>query len=369
MSKGEIGFKERFFVYTRKKIGLFFLIGFIIIQLFACSRTEETNVVMTVENEPIQLNELTFYLRQIEQDFESFGGKDIWQTDFDGRAASEVAKERAVDSLFRIKVLCKKSKEMGILLTEEEERQIEEQAYQIFQNIDEKQKEELNLSKALMIKITREGYLAEKVYNEVTKDFVPNEQLIQDKISDDLGDLKNEEPSEILKRAKGWYIFIHKEDGSQNDKTKVARANLDQKLAEEAARRAKAGEDFQELVEKYSQDDGNKDTGGAFEYRKGEMSGELADVVFAIEPGDISDVIETADGYYIVKLAEIIKPDQDEIIEYTEKINNLGNQLRDQYTELQKQEAFEKQYSEWKDQYKMEFNQELWDDIHVNNES
>ncbi|MBI2223252.1 MAG: peptidyl-prolyl cis-trans isomerase [Acidobacteria bacterium] len=77
------------------------------------------------------------------------------------------------------------------------------------------------------------------------------------------------------------------------------------KIAEDVLAKAKAGADFAALARQYSEDESNKGTGGDLGFfGRGAMVKEFEDAAFALEPGQISDVVKTQFGYHVIKLAE-----------------------------------------------------------------
>ena len=75
--------------------------------------------------------------------------------------------------------------------------------------------------------------------------------------------------------------------------------------AEEVLKQAKSGADFAELAKKYSEDDSNAKQGGDLDYfGKGKMVPEFDQVVFAMAPHAISDLVKTQFGYHIIKLVD-----------------------------------------------------------------
>ena len=82
-----------------------------------------------------------------------------------------------------------------------------------------------------------------------------------------------------------------------------------QALAEEVAKKAKAGADFAALAKQYSEDDSNKDTGGDLDYfGRGRMVAEFEQAAFAMKPGEISNPVKTSFGYHVIKVVDS-KPD------------------------------------------------------------
>ena len=75
--------------------------------------------------------------------------------------------------------------------------------------------------------------------------------------------------------------------------------------AEDVLKKAKAGADFAALAKQYSQDEGSAPNGGDLDYfGRGRMVPEFDAVAFAMEPGQISDLVKTSFGFHIIKLVD-----------------------------------------------------------------
>jgi peptidyl-prolyl cis-trans isomerase D len=75
--------------------------------------------------------------------------------------------------------------------------------------------------------------------------------------------------------------------------------------AEELLKQARSGADFADLATKNSEDEGSAKNGGDLDYfGKGRMVPEFDQVVFAMEPGQVSDLVKTEFGYHIIKLVD-----------------------------------------------------------------
>jgi peptidyl-prolyl cis-trans isomerase SurA len=76
------------------------------------------------------------------------------------------------------------------------------------------------------------------------------------------------------------------------------------KKAETALKRVKDGEDFGEIAKRFS-DGSTKDQGGFLGvYKRGELSKELEDIVFKMKKNDLTDVMETKQGFLVLQVLE-----------------------------------------------------------------
>ncbi|MDW7712530.1 MAG: peptidylprolyl isomerase [Deferrisomatales bacterium] len=75
--------------------------------------------------------------------------------------------------------------------------------------------------------------------------------------------------------------------------------------AEDLRLRCVQGEDFAALAAEFSEDPGSRESGGDLGFfTREQMVASFAEAAFALEPGQISPVVETPFGYHVIKLAE-----------------------------------------------------------------
>lgn len=93
----------------------------------------------------------------------------------------------------------------------------------------------------------------------------------------------------------------------QNDEGDDPEAN--RALAEELLGRIRAGEEFDDLMEEYTEDPGYADYPNGYVFEKGETVPEFENAVTALEIGETSEVVESDTGYHIIRRIEIIRDD------------------------------------------------------------
>lgn len=69
--------------------------------------------------------------------------------------------------------------------------------------------------------------------------------------------------------------------------------------------RVQKGDDFAELAKEFSQDPGSGSAGGDLGFMaRGELERPFEEAAFALQPGQISDVVETRYGFHVIKMEE-----------------------------------------------------------------
>ncbi len=143
------------------------------------------------------------------------------------------------------------------------------------------------------------SFLKEKnIGDETLKAFMYNQNYIQAYFEEVKAGMANLEED-----AQGYYE-------SNTDSFKVDEVTAGHILVEKEATakeilgKLEAGEKFEELAKEYGTD-GTKDNGGSLgTFGRGQMVKEFEDAVFALEAGELSDIVKTEFGYHIIRVTE-----------------------------------------------------------------
>ena len=93
------------------------------------------------------------------------------------------------------------------------------------------------------------------------------------------------------------------------------------KKADTARKRIQDGEDFGEIAKRYSDGSTAKQGGYLGEYKRGELSKELEETVFKMKRNDLTDVMETKQGFLIIQVLEHFEEGQQPLAKVENEIN------------------------------------------------
>ncbi len=94
------------------------------------------------------------------------------------------------------------------------------------------------------------------------------------------------------------------------------------KKAETALKRVKDGEDFGEIAKRFSDGSTAKQGGFLGVYKRGELSKELEDIVFKMKKNELTDIMDTKQGYLVLQVLERYEEGQ-------QPLNKVENEITD----------------------------------------
>ena len=304
----------------------------------ACDRT----VVVTggfAEGEVFRINtlscsrsEMNIYLTNMANAYEATFGEQIWTTSAGNTTIEDAFKETVLAKVTRIKVLNLMAKEEKISLSGDEKKSLKKAAKAYMKTLSKNEKTELGADEDLVFQMYSEYALAEKVYNSIVDE-------VNFEISDD--DARSITVEQIF--IKTYHEDTH---GRLTDYSDAAKAEAKER-ALAIREKAVTESDFESLCALYNEEDESTHT-----YRRGEMPETYENVAFALEEGEISYVITTDDGYYIVKC----------ISTYERKATNENKEA---IINEAKRKAFEEKYNEFLPNVIANINEKEWENIKI----
>lgn len=169
----------------------------------------------------------------------------------------------------------------------------------------------------LALVVNRDGALAELDLSPVTRQQLNQELvlLLRDEVIDADEEISDEELAEYFERdrpgerVRARHILLSTQGEVADEQVDSLRA-----LAEELRDRARGGEDFGALAEEYSDDPGSAARGGDLDFfQRGQMVPPFEEAAFALEPGEVSDVVETQFGFHVIQVEDRESPTLDDV--------------------------------------------------------
>lgn len=289
------------------------------------------NQIFKIGSEVCTRPETMVYLTTFYNQYIDSYGEEIWAHDFDGVTLENHVKEVVLSKLVQIKIMNLMAKEQKITLSAKEEEVMKEAAQSYYGVLSEKLKEEEKLTFETAQKVFEEYALAHKVYETIT-------ESAEMEISDD--EARTVTVEEIYLR--NWKM-------TDGEKVKLSEEETAEvlKTAKNILSQLENGVDFALLAQQYSDENQLENA-----YPRDRVEKSFEDVLFSLDEGELSGVIETSDGYHIVRCISTM----DE--EATQENKLILAQQR-------KKAAFSEAYETVAQNAYSEFREKLWDKIHL----
>lgn len=292
------------------------------------------NQLFKIGSTTCTIPEVMIYLTTFYNQYTDTYGQEMWHYDFGGVSLEEHVKDVVLSKMAQIKIMNLMAKERGITLDKEEEKKILSAAECYYQALSEDLKKKENITEETVEMVYAEYTLANKVYAHIT-------EAADMEISDD--EARTVTVQEIY--LKTWKM----KDGEKISMTDAEKSQVEAQ-GKSILGRIKGGEDFAVVAAEVSDDKQLVKN-----YARGTADASLEDVLFSMDEGSLSDLIETSEGYYIVKCTSTMD------YEATQE-NKLV------LAEQRKKEAFSKAYAEVAQNTHSQFRDKQWEKLTLSEE-
>lgn len=325
------------------------------IALTGCSKKSSTSdgsknsekLTVTVGDSKIYLDEMMYYifmneyqLNQYDQMYKAYMGTSYWDMEYSkGVTMREFAKTSTMDMVVQYEVLYAEALKAKYELTDEEKTTIDTNVDQFMQVATKEQLEKTGLTKEIAKNVVSKLTLASRYMQDLIDGYDIDDAAITATVS-----------KEDNRQYNTQALFISTKktdaDGKSADMSATEKADAKKKI-EAFLDKAKAGDDFAKIVE------GNKDVTSQdnnFVIGNGTVSEEYEKLAKDMKNDEVSAVVETADGYYIIKM---VNNNSDESYQAAVK----------EAISAEEQKQFKANYEEIKKGYKVTINDKVWDEI------
>ena len=331
------------FKNIRKKLTILCLVGVMSVStLTGCGKNTKLvfttglsgNQLFKIGSSKCIMPEAMIYLTTFYNQYADIYGQEMWDYDFGGVSLETHVKDVVLSKLAQIKIMNLMAQERDIRLTAEEEKQVLEAADTYFDKLEEDLKKAEGITEDVVKQVYLEYAIANKVYSAIT-------ESAEMEISDD-------EARTVTVQAICFYNWKMK----NGEKTALSDPELEKvkKMADQVLDQVSAGENFETLAAQYSED---KQI--VKHFGRGMAESHFEEMLFSMDEGEVSDVIETSDGYYIVKCISTMD------YEATQE-NKLV------LAEQRRKEAFSRAYAEIAESTHSQFRDKQWNELTLNEE-
>lgn len=310
---------------------------------------------LTIGDVPVYEDEVMLYLYQTYNDFEEYGGKDVWLIeDFSGgKSAGDVAKQGAIDNLIKSKVMVQQASGIGIEADEATLLTLEREAMLYFEALPSAFVTSYNITLDSVKNIFLENYYSEEVTLRTTSnyDLKPIEIQTYIKKNQDYARLSLMRAEDILTTYRVQHLVLRTHERGKDSvwqplseeqqvEAEIKINALYQEILEGAA--------FMEVVIRASQTDYFINEPGGMILSKAQLPEDYESALNQIEEGQVTQVIQGDYGYNVFYLEEKIVPNEEAISNYEQRFREWELALRKEAEIALTREAFEVIYERWR---------------------
>ena len=300
------------------------------------SKFNGQDTVVEVGDEKVTADVANFFARyqqaQFETTYSSYLGDDFWGKEVtDGKTYEENYKDSIMDSLEEMYILDEHKDDYKVSLSDDEEKSIEDAAKKFTDSNDSAAKDAVSGDEKTVKKVLELLTLQKKMETAMTADVDTN-------VSDE----------EAAQKKLQYVLFSTKTKGSDRKSTDMSddeKAEV-KKKAEDFQKDAASAEDFSVFATAV----GASATDLTFDSDTTSPNEDLIKAADKLKEGEVTDVIEADNGYYVAKVVSLLDRDATD----TKKESIVSQRKSDQYQSICKK---------WKKKTDIKVHKKVWNTI------
>lgn len=245
--------------------------------------------------------------------YQQIYGSSYWNAenvDGKGNNGSKAAKKQIMSALKQREILCMEAEKNGVTLTDDEKKEVSDKLSTVMKNITDKQKKMKGLSESAVQEALEKQAIADKYKKQVISGLGIDEAALKKTVS----------KKDYRQYTLQYYTISKKEasgSSSTEAKTKSAK-DLAQAKKDITAlqKKAAAAKDFTKDIITDSNNDNTDDKTGIsyatkdlIETDTNFLDAKTRKIVKKMKNNTVSDVLETTDGYYVIKMVNNNDPE------------------------------------------------------------
>lgn len=286
--------------------------------------------ILQVDDEKVSYSETILYVKYIQAYYESIFGETIWDYNLGNKTIGDLAKQDVIDTIVERKIAKKQWNEYEVVITEEDEHNISEDSKDYLNNVTNEDLVFYGINEEVVYQFFFDNLMAERVYDATTMNVDTN-------ISDD-----------EAKQITIQYILIStKKTDSKGNSVSISEEDKHDAYveAQELLIEASSVEDFQVFAKSNSDNAQVEMTFG-----KGEVEKIVEEAAFALKTGEISNIIDSKDGYLILYCVDDYN--EDATLEKKEEI--IDERQANEFKSL---------FQGWEKGVNVKVNDKIWDRV------
>lgn len=280
-----------------KKIFTLILCLMMTLSLVGCS--SDKKAVAIVNGQDITLGNYEKLLALNKSSMEAYYGSEIWSTEIEeGKTYEETLRDMVLETMIGSEVVYQQAEKDKVAPTEE---QIQEQIDSFNESIKDDTDYQAELKKmGIDEEFLKFQFARDLANSNLQEKFEEDTKISENDMKKYYEDNKDDFYTDTVTAS---HILIKTQDDEGNELSDTKKKEA-KKKAEEVLAKVKAGEDFAELAKEYSEDSSASSGGDLGTFGRGQMVTEFEDAAFAMNAGEISDIVETEYGYHIIKVTD-----------------------------------------------------------------